>query len=621
MCGIAAIFAYSPSAPPVDRGELINIRDRMFSRGPDAAGEWISADGRVGLGHRRLSILDLSENGRQPMFTADRQFGIVFNGEIYNYRDLRSQLEQKGYQFQSTSDTEVLLYLYAEHGESMVHQLRGMYGFAIWDEKKRGVFLARDPFGIKPLYYADDGKTVRVASQVKALLAGGHVDTSIEPAGHVGYLLWGYVPYPFTLYRGIKNLPAGSTLWVDQDGNHRQSTFCTVPQILAEAEASPPPKDRRESAERLRSALEDTVRHHLVADVPVGVFLSAGLDSTTLTALAARERGDLRTVTIGFEEFVGTPNDETVLAEKIARLYGTKHQTVWVSRADFHGKLERLLDAMDQPSIDGVNSYFVSFAAAQASLKVAWSGTGGDELFGGYPSFFQIPRMVKALGLSRFFQPVGRAFRIVSASFLKRVTSPRYASLLEYGGTYKGAYLLRRGLYMPWEIQEILDPEIARQGLRDLQPLARMEEMHEGLSNPWSKVMCLETCQYLRGQLLRDMDWAGMAHSLEIRVPLVDVGLYRLLAPLVVSNTPPTKQDFAHVVTPPLPDEILLRPKTGFGTPMRQWLRAESVNSPVKQRARNLRGWALDVYRQFVKADTLIRTAPSLREELQPKTG
>ena len=198
MCGIAAIFNYR-TGEPIDRAELLRIRDAMSLRGPDGCGDWVSPDARIGLGHRRLSIIDLSESGAQPMKSADGRLVIIFNGEIYNYRDLRSQLEQKGYHFQSTSDTEVLLHLYDAEGESMVSKLRGMYAFAIWDDRNKGLFIARDPFGIKPLYLADDGKTLRVASQVKALLAGGRVDTSPEPAGHVGFFLWGHVPSPYTL--------------------------------------------------------------------------------------------------------------------------------------------------------------------------------------------------------------------------------------------------------------------------------------------------------------------------------------------------------------------------------------------------------------------------------------
>jgi asparagine synthase (glutamine-hydrolysing) len=230
MCGIAAIFAHSPDAPSVERGELVSIRDRMLSRGPDGAGEWISPDQRVGLAHRRLAIIDLSPTGAQPMASSDGRFVITFNGEIYNYRELRHRLEQGGCQFRSQSDTEVLLHLYAEKGADLVNDLRGMYAFAIWDARERGLFLARDPFGIKPLYYADDGRTIRVASQVKALLQSQHIDTAPEPAGHVGFFVWGSVPEPFTLYRGIRALPAGNTMRIDASGCGGPKSFCSVPE-------------------------------------------------------------------------------------------------------------------------------------------------------------------------------------------------------------------------------------------------------------------------------------------------------------------------------------------------------------------------------------------------------
>jgi asparagine synthase (glutamine-hydrolysing) len=599
MCGIAAIFAYDPAAPAVDRAELVNIRDAMTARGPDGSGAWFSTDGKAALGHRRLSIIDLSPGGAQPMASQNGARVVTFNGEIYNYRELRARLEQKGCRFQSASDTEVLLHLYAEKGEGMVLDLRGMYAFAIWDAAKQGLFLARDPYGIKPLYYADDGKTFHAASQVKALLGAGAIDTSPEPAGHVGFFLWGHVPEPFTLHRGIRALPAGTSLWVGRDGPGQPRRFCGISEILAQAETSRSPRPDRE---RLRSSLQDSVRHHLIADAPLGLFLSSGLDSATLTGLAAREGGTLRTVTLGFDEFRGTANDETALAEKVARQYGSVHETVWVTGADFHSRGESLFSAMDQPTIDGVNTYFVSLAARRASLKVALSGLGGDELFGGYPSFHEIPRVVGALGLFRHCGAVGRAARVLSAPLLKRMTSPKYAGLFEYGGAYAGAYLLRRGLFMPWELPGLLDPEMARQGWRDLQPILCLEETLKGLSNPRLKVSALESCWYMRNQLLRDSDWAGMAHSLEIRMPLVDVQLLRQISPLLAGDAPPNKQDMASTPAPRLPDEILHRRKTGFCIPVRQWLLrdAEAPRNPGGLSTnRGLRGWSLAVYARF----------------------
>ncbi|MCK9377905.1 MAG: hypothetical protein M0P73_17400 [Syntrophobacterales bacterium] len=238
MCGIAEIFAYSNSAPPVVQGEILKIRDAMIPRGPDGAGLWTAPNGRVSLAHRRLSIIDLSGAGAQPMATADGSLRVVFNGEIYNYRELRRELEGQGHRFHSNSDTEVLLHLYRQHGLGIVNWLRGMYAFAIWDRPRGKLFLARDPFGIKPLYYADDGRTLRFASQVKALLAGGAVDTSPQPEGHAGFFLWGYVPEPYTLFKGIRALPAGSILVKDLRGSHELRNFCSIPAELEQAYAA-----------------------------------------------------------------------------------------------------------------------------------------------------------------------------------------------------------------------------------------------------------------------------------------------------------------------------------------------------------------------------------------------
>ena len=228
MCGIAGIFAYRPTARAVDREELLRIRDHMTSRGPDGSGDWYSSDGRVGLGHRRLSIIDLSSRGAQPMQTADGRLVITFNGEIYNYQALRSKLEAKNYVFRSNSDTEVLLHLYSESGDEMLRELRGMFAFAIWDSLEKKLLLARDPYVIKPLYYANDGSTLRFASQVKALMAGGRISRDPDPAGWVGFYLFGSVPEPFTTYREVRAVPAGSFVRIDRGQLHEPLQYYSI---------------------------------------------------------------------------------------------------------------------------------------------------------------------------------------------------------------------------------------------------------------------------------------------------------------------------------------------------------------------------------------------------------
>src|SRR5947209_9020997 len=280
MCGINAIFAYRDSAPGVDRDELIATRECMRSRGPDASSMWISPDGRIGFGHRRLAIIDLSPGGAQPMCRA--QNVIVFNGEIYNFRELRSALEANGVPFTSHSDTEVLLQLYATRGAEMLNDLRGMFAFALWDGAKRRMFLARDPYGIKPLYYADDGTTLRVASQVRALIASGNVSKQFDPAGAAGFFLRGTVPEPLTMYRSIRSLPAGSYAFVDANGTSEPVQYFSIAKTLHDADG--------DADVSVHDAVLESVKYHMVSDVPVGAFLSAGIDSTAIVAFA-RESG------------------------------------------------------------------------------------------------------------------------------------------------------------------------------------------------------------------------------------------------------------------------------------------------------------------------------------------
>jgi asparagine synthase (glutamine-hydrolysing) len=588
MCGVTAIFAYGKAAPPVDAAEVARISGSMAARGPDGSGQWLSSDGRVGLAHRRLAIIDVPY-GAQPMHfdepgeNEDDGLVISFNGEIYNYQALREELIAAGHKVKYHSDTEVLLHLYKRHGRAMVEKLRGVFAFAIWDGKRRGMLVARDHLGNKQLYIADDGRTLRIASQVKALLAGGKVDTAPEPAGHVGFFLWGHLPEPYTLFRGIRAVPAGTVLWIDGQGRAERQYFALATELAA---ARPGPVD-------LHAVLLESVRYHLVADVPVGSFLSAGRDSTTITALATEAQGaDLRTITLGFDTFRGGPLDETPLAEEVARTLGTHHETYWVGRRAFEAAHDDLLRAMDQPSIDGVNTYFVARVAHEAGMKVALSGLGGDELFAGYASFRQIPRLVRALGLLGGVAPLGRALRIVSAPFLRRMTSPKYASLLEYGTSYAGAYLLRRALFMPWELPELLDGEMVREGWRTLDALKPIEASIQGVEDARLKVMAMELTSEVRNRLFRDGDWAGMAHSIEIRTPFADVELLRQLLPALVGPNPPNKASLPRATLRALPPAVYGRPKTGFVAPVTEWI----LGGHIPSGERGLRSWARYVH-------------------------
>jgi len=589
MCGLVGIFSYQINAPKVNREELIKIRDHMSKRGPDGKGEWFSNDDCVALGHRRLSIIDLSDSAAQPMVSNCGQVIIIYNGEIYNYKELREKLVTKGYKFKSNSDTEVLINLYLDKGEDMVEYLRGMFAFAIWDERRRGMFLVRDHFGIKPLYISDDGKTVRFASQVKALLAGDRISRELDPAGQVGFYLWGHIPEPFTLYKNIRSVPSGTSIFFDSHGNKNENKYFSITDTFVNLEKIIKEAPKKSNQTDLREIMLDTVRHHLVSDVPVGLFLSSGLDSITLTALASELQGNLKTVTLGFEEFKGTENDETIYAEKVARQYGTDHQTIWISKKDFQCEKENILDVMDQPSIDGVNSYFVAKAAAEAGLKVAISGIGGDEIYGGYSSFKQIPKLVNLISKIKLIPGIDKAFHKITSSILNDSISPKYAGLIEYGGSFSSAYFMRRAFFMPWELGQILDEAIINEGLLRLKTDIKLTSTINGIQDSHLKISALETNWYMRNQLLRDSDWAGMAHSLEIRVPFVDLVNVQQTAIYFLNNNHISKRDLAQTPLNALDKHILYKRKSGFSVPIKTWLENEGNE---KLSNRGLRGWA-----------------------------
>lgn len=579
MCGIAGIYRHAGGA--IDRQSLIAMRDAMAERGPDGFGIWQSSDHAVGLAHRRLAIIDLSDRGAQPMASQDGRLRIVFNGEIYNYRELRSTLESSGCKFVTDSDTEVLLALYAHAGSGFVEKLRGMFAFALWDDERKGILLARDAFGIKPLYYANDSHCLRFASQVKALLAGGEVDDSPDPAGYAGYCIFGSVPEPFTLYRGIHALAAGTTLWIDRDGVEHGRAYWDLAGKLAASEITACSPNH----EQLGLALQDSVKHHMVSDVPVGVFLSAGLDSTMLAALASAGNHSCAAITLSFPEYDGTENDELGFARETARQFGMRHHVCRITRDEFQAHADRLLCAMDQPTIDGVNSYFVSLAAREAGFKVALSGLGGDEWFAGYPSFGDVPRIAALPQLP----VIGRMLRKLTAVPVSRFTSPKYASLLEYGGSFAGAYLLRRALHMPWEVDQLLEPGFAADGLRELHLHDRLEQTIAGIASDRLRVTALELSWYMRNQLLRDADWAGMAHSVEIRVPFVDTTFASRISGYLSRPDAPGKRALAQSLPVVLPQPLLDRPKTGFSVPVREWLIGDT---PGSGSGRGLRQWS-----------------------------
>jgi len=591
MCGIAGAFAFNLSAKQIEQSVVARLNDQQRRRGPDGTGLWSSADGRTVLGHRRLAIIDTGPTGVQPMRDATGRWIISFNGEIYNYRALREELEGLGRVFETNSDTEVLINVIATWGEAGLRKLRGMYAMALWDCVGEELWLIRDPYGIKPLYVAETAGTLWFASQSRALARCAPVNTRREAAALTGFYLWGHVPEPFTWWAGIRMLPAGHLLRVRAGGECHTKPFAKIEDAYVAHPARPL------SSGELRGLLYDSVSDHLVSDVPVGVFLSAGIDSNVIAALASELSPNLQSITLAFDEYAGTDDDEAPLAEAAARALGCEHTTYRVGRPEFESLIDDFFDCMDQPTIDGLNTYLVSYAAAKLGLKVALSGLGGDELFGGYPSFRDVPRLAQWGRRLSSVQPFGDMVQRVLRTIALPGTPPKLPGLFTHSNSLETAYLLRRGLYLDDELDILLDESWINEGLERLatqQALtATVAPLVGAAATEHAQIAALESCWYMRHQLLRDTDWASMAHGLEVRVPFVDFALIESLGPAITSKSPPSKRDLA-ACSHRVPTEIYERVKTGFTTPVRQWIAGRESDRP-----RGLRGWAARVHQRF----------------------
>jgi asparagine synthase (glutamine-hydrolysing) len=528
VCGIAGATATS-HGHDVERAVA-----SLAHRGPDAFG--IRSEEGCVLGHTRLRIIDLSPLGDQPMGNADGSIQVAFNGEIYNFAELRADLVGRGHVFRSSSDTEVIVHLYEEVGDDLVHRLRGMFAFALWDARRRRLLLVRDRLGVKPLYVRRDGTDVVFASEVRALARRDGIAASSVAT----YLTMGWVAGPTSILAGIEELPPGhQMIW--ESGRTEVVRWWAGP----DADATCVPLDE---------ALSDAVRSHLVADVPVGVFLSSGVDSALVAALAADARGGEKTFTVAFD---GEGEDEADGARRIAEHLGMEHEVVPVPGSDVLAALDRIIADMDQPTVDGVNSWVISRAVREAGVVVALSGLGGDELFSGYSTFRHVPRIHRAgARLPRTANAAASVLGLVAGSAQNRMQRAVDAA---GRGTWEAAYAAVRGTFghgdvlRLWPIGAGLAPVLSRPwGLNDDQAVAE-----------------LELANYLPWQLLRDTDAMSMAHSLEVRVPLLDD---RLVDTVAAHRFTLTKGDALAAAAPGLAP-LVSGPKKTFTLPFGSWMR------------------------------------------------
>jgi asparagine synthase (glutamine-hydrolysing) len=554
---------------------------QMHHRGPDDEGLFV--DDSVALGMRRLSIIDLG-GGHQPVFNADRTVVVVFNGEIYNFQELRNRLESRGYHFQTQSDTEVIVYAYEEWGEDCVDHFEGMFAFALAETSKstrRGnprVLLARDRLGIKPLYYALVDGNLIFASEVRALLASGQVEPRLSPTALRSYLLFGSVVEPTTLVEGVYSVPPGHRITLSAAGQHA----CVRPEPYWDFASSACPPFNTKKHERcsatafLRSLLEEAVESHLIADVPLGVFLSSGIDSTALVALATQKKAALNTVTVVFPE---QEFSEAEMARRTAHRFGTHHQELTLSGDDMLARLSEAVGALDQPSMDGINTYFVSWAARQAGLKVALSGLGGDEMFGGYSTFRSTPEAQSVASLAHTV-PGGIRSTLASAAErtlgrLQRDSHRKIAALWRDPDFLPHPYFYTRLLFTPPQVLGLLKGN----GLESSEPWKDwLEQTAQGSKqlDDFTAVSCLESRSYMVDTLLRDTDSMSMAHSIEVRVPFLDHGLVEFVARLpgsIKRTSGQAKSLLVDALADLLPAEVISQQKRTFTLPWKHWLR------------------------------------------------
>lgn len=562
MCGIAGILNFDKR--PV-AAEMIKSMVRAIShRGPDDSGVW--TDGPVGLGHARLSIIDLSPAGHQPMHTPDGCTTIVFNGEVYNFPALRERLVAEGVAFRSTSDTEVILHAYARWGAAVFAQLQGMFALAIWDSRSKQLHLVRDRFGIKPLYYAADASRIAFGSEIKAVLAAGGVSKSIDDAALHEYLYYGNPLRARTIYRAVREVLPGHFLTIE-NGHISDSTYWRV-------EETPPIHDDLESATRqVRERLDRAVQRHLISDVPVGVFLSGGIDSSAITALATRHYGGrLRTYSCGFD-FEGGVN-ELPKARRIAEMFGTEHRELRIDGVALIDTIEKLVRAHDEPFGDCADiPLFLLCAKLRNEAKVILQGDGGDEIFAGY-------RRYNVLSYERMWRTVARMAPALMTLMPRRPTYYRAARFFQTMSIADPA--LRLALFMTMESREdpptrLLSAEWRRRVERT-DPFESYRVACERLGNldPVQQSLYADTMLLLPDQFLEKVDKATMAHGIEVRVPFLDADLsdYALGLPSHLKVRRGQKKFvLRRALRGIVPDDILDAPKTGFEVPYSHWLR------------------------------------------------
>ncbi|MFD7520662.1 asparagine synthase (glutamine-hydrolyzing) [Paenibacillus chitinolyticus] len=566
MCGITGVMYFEDREPSVSM--LQQMTDVIHHRGPNDSGFW--TENRIGLGFRRLSIIDIAE-GHQPLCNEDESVWIIFNGEIYNYKSLRSMLQDRGHVFRTNSDTEVIVHLYEEFGDECVKHLRGMFGFAIWDRRKKQLFAARDHFGIKPFYYQYNDRQLLFGSEIKSLVASGSVNPSIRTESLMNYLTFQYVPEPNTMFEGIQKLPPAHYIKASFDGEMSIHRYW-------DPMFEPVDRPFGEYVEQIRETLKDSVVHHMVSDVERGCFLSSGIDSTAIAA-HMRQIEPIRTFSVGFEG----PNNETLIAAETAKALGTEHYSKIITREDFFNTLPKAVWHQDEPVADpsAIALYHVA-QLAREHVTVTLSGEGADELFGGYRIYREplslaplesLPLSVRRM-LHRLVKmlPAGMKGR----NYLLRGTTPLEERFLGNAKIFTED--------MKAEVLRV-DSEMFKRYQNPFQIAAQYYDKTKH-QDPVTRMQYIDMNLWMPGDILMKADKMTMAHSLELRVPLLDKELFEVARRIptkyrIAEGT--TKHIFRKAMEGIVPDFILNRPKLGFPVPLRDWLKGPTGSTMVEQ--------------------------------------
>lgn len=573
MCGFVASFGKK-----LDYESLDKALSKLKRRGPDSKGTW--SEDSVFLGSRRLAIFDLNERSNQPMTSISQRYVLVFNGAIYNYKSLRDFLIKNGVILKTYSDTEVILELFALEGKKMLHRLEGMFAFVIWDKESKEAFAARDAYGIKPLYFELSSDGIILSSQVKAILSTNQIIYEKDIYSDFSFNNFGYVIEPNTWFKKIKSLEAGNYIVIKKGKITEKKKWFNLEKlwVIADSEKI---INELDCISPIKKAIMDSVKKHLVADVPVGIFLSGGIDSALLASLISKNfKKNITAITILFEDFENSSNDETLQAKKIADELGIKHHIFRVTQAEFRTDLPKIFEAMDQPSIDGVNVWYASKAASNLNLKVIFSGLGGDEIFFGYDHYKKIPMFLNILNFSKKIPALTLILKLILKliGFFKK--DSRWKSIIKNSNSIFNLWFLKRSVSK--SNIETLNKE---SDLNEFYSQFINKELNLEFKNSKIKLSQLDSIFYMRNQLLRDSDWASMYHGVELRTPFVDTKLIEKLSPLMTSysfykNKEVLKECFKNELSA----ELFLRKKKGFQTPIKNWYKSYFKDNIISNR-------------------------------------